>query len=47
MITNDGDYCGIREINGKYHVRYPICKLDYMIGLDAVFEHRVLEEVEE
>jgi hypothetical protein len=33
------DYCGIREVNGKYEVNFPIYKLDYMVGLDAVIEH--------
>ncbi|MDR0437462.1 MAG: hypothetical protein LBH22_04075 [Bacteroidales bacterium] len=40
------DYCGVREIDGKYQVNFPIYRLDYMIGLDAVIEHMILEEVE-
>ena len=38
------DYCGVREANGEYQVSFPIYRLDYMVGLDAVIEHMILDE---
>ena len=40
------DYSGVREIDGKYQVNFPIYRLDYMVGLDVVIQHMVLDEVE-
>jgi hypothetical protein len=37
------DYCGVREIGGKYQVNFPIYRLDYMVGLDVVLEHMIFD----
>ena len=40
------DYCGVRKIGEKYQVNFPIYRLDYMVGLDAVIKHMILDDVE-
>ena len=40
------DYCGVREVEAKYQVNFPIYRLDYMVGLDVVIQHMILDEVE-
>ncbi|MDR1951347.1 MAG: hypothetical protein LBP96_03855 [Bacteroidales bacterium] len=41
------DYCGVREIDEMYQVNFPIYRLDYLVGLDAVIEHMILDEFQE
>lgn len=38
------DYCGVRTIDGKYQVSFPIYRLDYMVGLDVAVKHIVFDD---
>ena len=38
------DYCGVRKVSGGLQVNFPIYKLDYLVGLDAVIEHMILDD---
>ncbi|MCL2245642.1 MAG: hypothetical protein FWC10_00790 [Lentimicrobiaceae bacterium] len=41
------EYCGVREIDGKYQVNFAIFQLGELIGLDTVIEHMIMDEKEE
>jgi len=46
-FSGGNDYCGVRTVEGRYQVRFPIFQLSYMVEMDTVILHMILDELEE